>query len=148
MKNNDSMTHEEPQRALLVSVYSGTANKHICEEHLEELALLTMTYGAEVIQKVPCQVRQFNAATYISSGKLEELVKSAKECQATMVIFDDEISPSQQRVLEKAFGIPVMDRTGIILDVFAQRAQTKEARLQIELAQVRYQAPRLKEAMV
>lgn len=137
---------KEPLRALLVSVYkgSGPAMRQICEEHLQELSLLAETFGVEVLQKSPCAIRRYDAATYVTEGKLEELVNQARECHANLVIFDDELAPSQQRNLEKAFGLPVIDRTEVILGVFAQRAQTKEARLQIELAQVRYQAPRLK----
>jgi len=132
-------------KALLVSVYQGgPVQRQISEEHLEELALLADTYGVKVLHKIPCAVRRYDAAMYVTEGKLQELLDAAKEHQANLVIFDDEIAPSQQRNLEKAFGIPVIDRTEVILGVFAQRAQTKEARLQIELAKVKYQAPRLK----
>ena len=132
------------KRAFLVSVFKGPQNRGACEEHLQELALLAQTYGLEIVKKTPCLVRKYEASTYLTKGKLEELVEATKETQAELVIFDDEISPSQQRNLEQSFGIPVIDRTELILGVFAQRAQTKEARLQIELAQVKYQAPRLK----
>lgn len=140
-------THDPEQKrqtALLVSVYKGNDMKPICEEHLEELDLLTQTFGVDVAAKVPCVVRKFDASTFVTEGKLEELVQIAQDKKVDLVIFDDEIAPSQQRNLEKIFKIPVMDRTGVILEVFAQRAQTKEARLQIELAKVKYQAPRLK----
>jgi GTP-binding protein HflX len=136
--------HAPIKRALLVSAYKGTIQRQICEEHLTELALLVQTYGMDVAAKVACQVRKIDSSTFISEGKLEELINQAKEEAVDLVIFDDEIMPSQQRNLENLFKIPVMDRTGVILGVFAQRAQTKEARLQIELAQVKYQAPRLK----
>ena len=133
------------QRALLVSVFkSGSGQKEVSEEHLQELVLLTQTYGVEVVYKTTCLVRRYDGSTYVTEGKLKELIDAAKEHKATLVIFDDEILPSQQRNLEKAFGIPVIDRTEVILKVFAQRARTKEARLQIELAEVKYQAPRLK----
>jgi GTP-binding protein HflX len=132
------------KRAMLVSVYKGTAQRTICEEHLDELALLAKTLGVEVIDKIPCQVRKFDASTFITEGKLAELIERAQAIKANLVIFDDEISPGQQRNLETQFKIPVIDRTEVILGVFAQRAQTKEARLQVELAQVKYQAPRLK----
>lgn len=133
-----------PLRALLISVYKGSNQKAVCIEHLQELALLAETYGVEVLHKFPCVVRKYDAGTFITEGKLEEVVDLSKKLQANLVIFDDEVSPGQQRNLEKEFGIPVIDRTEVILEVFAQRAQTKEARLQIELAQVKYQAPRLK----
>ena len=136
--------HHNEQRALLVSVYQGTAQRHLCEEHLDELKLLAETYGIEVAHQEPCPVRKFDASTFVSKGKLEELVQIAQDQQVDLVIFDDEISPAQQRNLQKVFERPVIDRTEVILGVFAQRAQTKEARLQIELAQVKYEAPRLK----
>jgi GTP-binding protein HflX len=135
---------QEPFRALLISAYKGSGQKEICIEHLQELELLSETYGVEVLHKMPCVVRRYDAGTYITEGKLKEAIELARQVDANLVIFDDEISPGQQRNLEQAFGIPVIDRTEVILGVFAQRAQTKEARLQIELAQVRYQAPRLK----
>lgn len=140
-------THAEqlPKAALLVSVYKGSAaQKAISEEHLQELALLTETFGVPIADKVTCAIRRYDAATFVTEGKLEELVEKSQAVKADVVIFDDEIAPSQQRNLEIVFKIPVMDRTGVILEVFAQRAQTKEARLQIELAKVKYQAPRLK----
>lgn len=135
---------EEQAKALLVSVYKGSNNRAICEEHLQELALLAETFGVAIVGKVPCVIRKFDASTFVTEGKLEELIQTSQETNADVIIFDDEIAPSQQRNLEKLFNKPVMDRTGVILEVFAQRAQTKEARLQIELAQVKYQAPRLK----
>lgn len=136
---------QENTKALLVSVYKGGAEyRALCEEHLQELELLAETYGLDVVKKVPCPIRKYEASTFVTTGKLQELVDAAKACNASLVVFDDEISPSQQRNLEKAFGTSVIDRAELILGVFAQRAQTKEARLQIELAQLQYQAPRLK----
>lgn len=139
-----SLHEQEPFRALLISAYKGSGEKETCIEHLQELELLAETYGVKVVSKLPCAVRRYDASTYITEGKLEEAIAAAKQVNANLVIFDDEISPGQQRNLEIAFNVPVIDRTEVILGVFAQRAQTKEARLQIELAQVRYQAPRLK----
>lgn len=140
-----SEANMEPSKALLVSVFKGgPEQRSLCQEHLEELELLAQTYGLNVLQKVICPVRKHDAATFITQGKLKELVDSATELKVELVVFDDEVSPSQQRNLETAFGIPVIDRTELILGVFAQRAQTKEARLQVELAQLKYQAPRLK----
>jgi GTP-binding protein HflX len=135
---------DNTKRALLVSTYHGSAQRKICEEHLDELALLAKTYGVETAHKEPCAIRKFDASIYVGKGKLEELQQIADEKQVDLVIFDDEITPAQQRNLQKAFNRPVMDRTEVILGVFAQRAQTKEARLQIELARVKYEAPRLK----
>jgi len=136
---------QDPWRALIVSVYKNSpVERALSEEHLQELALLADTYGVQVIHKVVCPIRRYDAATYVTEGKLQELVDASKLHNVNLVIFDDEIAPSQQRNLEKAFQLPVIDRTEVILGVFAQRAQTKEARLQVELAQIKYQAPRLK----
>ena len=136
--------NQREQRAILVAVYNGAAQRPICEEHLEELELLCETYGVKAIKKIPCQVKKFDASTFLSKGKLEDLTLEIKNLNPDIVIFDDEISPAQQRNLEKLFQIPVIDRTEVILGVFAQRAHSKEAHLQVELAQIKYQAPRLK----
>jgi GTP-binding protein HflX len=130
-------------RALLVGTYA-SGKRDEAESHLDELELLAETYGAEVVARMSCPLRKVDARTFMGKGKVEELVGLAKECEASVVIFDDEIMSSQQRNLERAFGLSVMDRTELILEVFNQRAQTKEARLQVELARIRYQFPRLK----
>jgi GTP-binding protein HflX len=138
------MEQNEEEKALLISAYKGASEKNLCEEHLTELELLAETYGIPTLQKVACPIKSYDASTYIGTGKVDELKALAQEIGATTIIVDDEISPGQQRNLEKLFELTVMDRTEVILEVFAQRAQTKEARLQIELAKVRYEAPRLK----
>ncbi|MCB1149199.1 MAG: GTPase HflX [Chlamydiia bacterium] len=137
-----SMT--EKDKAYLIATFSGASDRESCQEHLAELAFLADTYGVEVIAEKACPLRRVDPATFLGSGKLEELVSDAKALGAKLVIFDEEMSPAQQRNLEEAFGITVMDRTELILGVFEQRAQSKEARLQVELAETRYQIPRLK----
>lgn len=133
-----------PEKAFLVGVYQGSAQKAICEEHLQELTQLIATYGMEQAGVAACPIRQFDASTFLGRGKLDELVSLAKMHEADVIVFDEEITPAQQRNLQEAFAIPVLDRTEIILGVFADHARTKEAKLQIELARVRYEAPRLK----
>jgi GTP-binding protein HflX len=135
---------EENPKALLAGAYLHWTEKEACEEHLDELAFLAETAGVESLEKITCHTRKVEAGTFFTSGKLQELVDRAKELKADLVIVDNEISPTQQRNLEKAFGISVMDRTELILGVFEQRAQTKEARLQVELAEHQYQLPRLR----
>lgn len=130
--------------ALLVGAYRSGTDKELCEDYLDELERLCESYGLKTVGKFPCAIKKLDAATYLGIGKLEELKTAAKELEADVVIFDEEISPQQQRNLEKIFMCPVIDRTELIIEVFAQRAQTREARLQIELAKVRYQFPRLK----
>ncbi|MGA8163815.1 MAG: GTPase HflX [Waddliaceae bacterium] len=140
----ENTVQEKERRAVLVSVYKGTENREICEEHLEELGLLCETYGLEVLKKIPCSIRKYDASTYVTSGKLDEILAITRDLRADLVVFDDEIAPSQQRNLEKIFTIPVIDRTEVILGVFAHRAHTREAKLQVGLAQLQYQSPRLK----
>lgn len=145
-EESDLILHEtlEVPRALLVSTYHGSTQKAICQEHLEELELLVKTFGVDTVHREACPLRKFDASIYVGKGKLEELVQIANDKDVDMIIFDDEITPAQQRNLQKAFNRNVMDRTEVILGVFAQRAHTKEAHLQIELAKVKYEAPRLK----
>lgn len=131
--------------AVLVGIFeSGKEKREDCEEHLHELERLADTYGLATVQKVACPIRAFDAATFIGKGKVQEIADMLPPLEADIVIFDDEISPQQQRNLEKAFKVPVIDRTELILSVFAQRAQTKEAKIQVHLAQYQYQLPRLK----
>jgi GTPase len=130
--------------AVLVGTYSGHVEKEICEEHLDELESLADTFGVPVSAKIPCPIRKIEAATYLNVGKLDEVMQEAQRTHANLVIFDEEISPAQQRNLEKLLKVAVMDRTELILEIFAQRAQTKEAKLQIELAKTKYEFPRLK----
>lgn len=146
MKSKSNLTEftEKKKQALIVSVYKSQDDKEICIEHLQELSLLVETYGAVAVEKVPCAIRKYDAATFVTEGKLKELIELSKLHEVDLVIFDDEITPAQQRNLEKAFNLPVIDRTEVILEVFAARAETKEAKAQIELAKVRYEAPRLK----
>jgi len=130
--------------ALLISAYPSGGDKAFCEECLNELERLCETYGLKAVSKVAAPLKKIDPATYLGKGKLEELVALAEQELIETIVFDEEITPNQQRNLEKLFKKPIIDRTELILEVFAQRAQTKEARLQVELAKVRYQLPRLK----
>jgi GTP-binding protein HflX len=132
------------ERAFLVAVEPrGGRDGLTAEESLEELELLAHTAGAEVVGRTVQRMDSPNPAIYIGKGKLEEVVAERPASGYTMVLFDDELSPSQQRNLEKALDVKVLDRTALIIDIFAKRAQTKEARLQVELAQSQYLLPRL-----
>ncbi len=112
-------------------------------ESLAELAELARTAGAEIVGSAIQRMDHPAVATYIGSGKVEEVIEERKRLDANVIIFDDELSPSQQRNLEKSLGVKVIDRTALILDIFATRAQTREGRLQVELAQMQYLLPRL-----
>ncbi len=116
--------------------------EHIAE-HLDELARLTDTAGAEVIGRLSQQVASPNPATLIGEGKVEELAAAIAERGATLVIFDEELSPVQGANLERELKVRVMDRAELILDIFSTRARTHEAKLQVELAQLEYLLPRL-----
>jgi GTP-binding protein HflX len=113
------------------------------EESLEELAELASTAGAEVVERITQSRPAPEAATLIGPGKVEEIAAQAKADRADLVIFDRDLSPTQQRNLEDAIDAKVIDRTQLILDIFASRARTREGRLQIELAQLNYLLPRL-----
>lgn len=130
--------------AILVGSYAFSSERSLCKEHIDELESLSNTYGFEVVSKNPCPLRKIEASTYLKRGKIEELVALADEKKADVVIFDDEIAPNQQRHLETHFKRPVIDRTELILEIFSKRAQTREAKLQVELAKSEYQLPRLK----
>lgn len=132
------------KKALLLGAYQSGGNKAQCEEYLAELNRLCETFGIHDTQMIACPIKKLEAGTYLGSGKLEELSALAKEAGIELVIFDDEITPHQQRNLEAIFKLPVIDRTELIIEVFAQRAQTREAKLQIELAKIKYQFPRLR----
>ena len=111
---------------------------------LEELALLADTAGAQVVGYALQRLERPNSATYIGRGKVQEIASQQGALDYTTVIFDDELSPSQQRTLEKELEVKVLDRTALILDIFAQHARTSEGRLQVELAQHEYILPRLR----
>ncbi len=118
----------------------------VAEEHLEELAKLIATAGASVVAKILGKRNAPDAGTYIGKGKAEEIKSLAGSTGATLVVFDDDLSPAQARNLEKIIGVKVIDRSGLILDIFAGRARTREARTQVELAQLEYMLPRLTRA--
>lgn len=130
--------------AFLVGIYFDPSDKKICEEHLEELKELSRTCGFEVVGMKPCPLKRISSATYLGKGKIKELMSDVESMRADLIIFDEEISPNQERNLEKLFNRVILDRTGLILEVFAKRAQTREAKIQIELAKSRYELPRLK----
>ena len=132
------------KKAFLVGIYFSGDTAALCDEHLSELHRLCDSFGLPVIGQIACPIKKFEAGTYLGSGKIEEIYQKTEEIGADVVIFDDEISPHQQKNLEALLKRPVIDRTELIIEVFAQRAQTKEAKLQIELAKVKYQFPRLK----
>jgi GTP-binding protein HflX len=132
------------ERALLVAApRKGSNDARHLTEHLDELARLVDTAGADVVGRVTQQITKSSAATLIGEGKVEEVAQQIAETGATLVIFDEELSPAQGANLERELKVRVMDRAEVILDIFATRARSHEAKLQVELAQLSYLLPRL-----
>ncbi|MGW9684721.1 GTPase HflX [Flagellimonas sp. 2504JD1-5] len=131
------------EKAVLIGVINREQNEEKVKEYLDELEFLTYTAGGEVLQRFTQRMEIPNPKTLIGSGKMEEVEKYVKENEIGSVIFDDELSPAQQRNIEKQLRCKIIDRTSLILDIFAQRAQTSYARTQVELAQYEYLLPRL-----
>src|SRR6266568_4850245 len=131
------------ERALLIGLEKQGVSKWDLQDSLDELAELANSAGAEVVDTVTQKLQKPTAPYYIGKGKAESLKLALQDRQVTSVIFDDELSPAQGRNLENLLARKVLDRTQLILDIFAQRARSREGRLQIELAQLQYLLPRL-----
>ncbi len=138
------LSDREGNRTIVIGTYKTSRDKETSQEHLDELKSLCDTYGLNTVKKIMAPLRKIEASTFLGKGKIEEILQIAEDEKIDIIIFDDEILPQQQRNLEKFFKRVVIDRTELILGVFAQRARTKEARLQVQLAQFKYQLPRLK----
>ena len=133
----------EYEKAVLIGIITREQPEEKVQEYLDELEFLTVTAGGEVVGRFVQRVDVPNPGTYIGSGKLQEVQEFVKEHEVGSVIFDDELSPVQQRNIERELRCKILDRTGLILDIFAQRATTSYARTQVELAQYEYLLPRL-----
>jgi len=132
------------EKAILVgSPRKGSKEVAVLQEHLDELERLVDTAGAQIVGRLTQQIVSANAATLIGEGKVEELKALVAETGATLVVFDEELTPNQGATLEKEMKLRVMDRAEVILDIFATRARSHEAKLQVELAQNEYLLPRL-----
>ena len=130
----------KPQRALLVSVDTG---EYDAQASLNELFELAQSAGAETVTSVTQKKDKPDVATCVGSGRLQEIAEYCKNDEIDLIIFDRELSPTQIRNIEKETDVRVIDRTMLILDIFAQRARSKEGKLQVELAQLKYMLPRL-----
>ena len=131
------------EKVVLVGVITSTQNEEKVNEYLDELAFLTYTAGGEVVKRFTQRMETPHPKTFIGTGKMEELAQFVEENDIGTVIFDDELTPAQQNNIEKILRKKILDRTTLILDIFAQRAQTSYARTQVELAQYQYLLPRL-----
>ena len=131
------------EKTVIVGIITGNQNEDKLNEYLDELEFLTTTAGGEVVKRFSQKLERPNPKTFLGTGKIDEIAYYVKDNDISTVIFDDELSPSQQKNLNKILGVKVLDRTNLILDIFAQRAQTSYARTQVELAQYQYLLPRL-----
>lgn len=137
-------TEQTKEKALLAGVVIGKAQEWVVRDSLDELARLVATDNAEVVHSIICRRPKPDPGYYIGRGKAEEIRSLAELHGATCVVFDDDLSPAQARNLEDLIGLPVLDRTQIILDIFSMHADTREGRLQVDLARLEYQLPRLR----
>ena len=131
------------ERTVIVGIITQNQNEEKLTEYLDELEFLTFTAGGEVVKRFSQKLERPNPKTFLGTGKMDEISLYIKEKNISTVIFDDELSPSQQKNISKILDCKVLDRTNLILDIFAQRAETSYARTQVELAQCQYLLPRL-----
>jgi GTP-binding protein HflX len=142
-ERNTFSTDVEPEKAILVSVCAGNTTMERTEEYLNELAFLLETAGGVALKKVVQKLERPDPRTYVGSGKLEEIKEYKNALDVDFMVFDDELTPAQLRNLERELGCRILDRTTLILDIFAKRARTSIAKTQVELAQLQYMLPRL-----
>jgi GTPase len=131
------------EKTVVVGVVTQNQSEEKLKEYLDELEFLTFTAGGEVVKRFWQKMDKPNPKTFLGTGKMEEIALYTKENEISTVIFDDELSPSQQKNISKLMDCKILDRTNLILDIFAQRAETSYARTQVELAQCQYLLPRL-----
>ncbi|WP_378186112.1 GTPase HflX [Aquimarina sp. W85] len=133
----------EYEKAILIGIVTKHQNEEKLNEFLDELAFLTYTAGGEVVKRFTQKMEKPNSKTFIGTGKMEEVLAYVEQHDIGTIVFDDELTPAQQRNIERILKAKIIDRTNLILDIFAQRAQTSYARTQVELAQYQYLLPRL-----
>ena len=138
------ISEAQAETAVLVALITQTQDERKTNEYLDELAFLAETAGADVVKQFTQRLDNAHPVTYVGKGKLQEIKDYVHENEIGMVIFDDELSPKQLRNIEAELQIKILDRTSLILDIFAMRAQTAHAKTQVELAQYQYMLPRLK----
>ena len=143
-KDRQVMPSGEMEKAVIVGLISGEEDEETTQEHLDELEFLALTAGAETLEQFTQKLPHPDKRYFIGSGKADEIREFIDAHEVDMVIFDDDLSPSQNQNLEKKFKIKVLDRSLLILDIFANHAQTAQARAQVELAQMQYLLPRLR----
>ena len=136
-------TSQSSERTILVGLITPDVSETQAEEYLDELAFLSETAGAEPVARFLQRLDTPNPATFVGTGKLDEITEYVSAHEVGLAIFDDELAPNQLRNIERQLGIRILDRTSLILDIFATRAQTAHAKTQVEMAQYQYMLPRL-----
>ena len=136
-------TSKKIEKAVLVGLITNEQNEERIKEYLDELEFLSYTAGVETIKHFTQKLDFPNPKTFVGTGKLDEIKEFISENDVDLIIFDDELSPSQLRNIEKIVNCRILDRTNLILDIFAQRARSAHAKVQVELAQYEYLLPRL-----
>lgn len=136
-------TSQSSERTILVGLITPEVSETQAEEYLDELAFLSETAGAEPVARFLQRLDTPNPATFVGKGKLDEITEYVSAHEVGLAIFDDELAPNQLRNIERQLGIRILDRTSLILDIFATRAQTAHAKTQVEMAQYQYMLPRL-----
>lgn len=139
----DIFKTETKERSIVIGVKLPTVTRKQVDEYLDELSLLANTAGSEIIHRIKQERDRIDVATFLGSGKAAEVSQLVEDEKIDLVIFDDDLSPTQVRNLEKIIKCKIIDRSGLILDIFASRAKSKEAMTQVELAQLQYMLPRL-----
>ena len=137
------LTKQETERTILVGIITQTQNEAKANEYLDELAFLAETAGAEPVKKFLQRLEYPNPTTFVGAGKLQEIKTYIEENEIGLAIFDDDLTPKQLKNIEHELQVKILDRTSLILDIFAKRAQTAHAKSQVELAQYQYLLPRL-----
>lgn len=136
-------TAVKPERAIMVGIITPAEDEELEREYLEELAFLVDTAGGETVSSFTQKMQKPDRATFVGSGKLDEIKAYVKAEDIDLVVFDDELSPTQLRNIEKELKVKILDRSNLILDIFARRAKSAQAKTQVELAQLQYMLPRL-----
>ena len=132
------------ENVVIIGIINENQNADKTQEFLDELSFLAFTAGGQVLKRFTQKLKIPNSKTFLGTGKIEEVKIFVKKNEISTVIFDEELSPAQQGNIEQILRCKIIDRTGLILDIFAQRAKTSYARTQVELAQYQYLLPRLK----
>ena len=143
VKTHNPYTKSEREKAIIIGVVKQGESRLDVEDSLRELALLADTAGADIVEELIASVQRVNIATYVGSGKVEEIGALAEETEADLIIFDDDLSSIQLRNIEREIGCKLLDRSALILDIFARHARSATAKAQVELAQLEYLRTRL-----